>query len=130
MGVRKRGAEGAGAEGARRATGAPARPGREDRGRWSSRRKVEVVLRMLRGEDLDGLSREVGVTAATLSGWRDAFLEAGQVGLKARAGDGRDEEIARLRSKLGELMMDKELLEAYFERVAPMHRPPLRRSKR
>ena len=34
-----------------------------DRGRWSSRRKMEVVLRALRGEDLDALSRELRVTA-------------------------------------------------------------------
>ncbi|MHB8333217.1 MAG: hypothetical protein ACYDEA_13660 [Candidatus Dormibacteria bacterium] len=32
--------------------------GAGDRGRWSSRRKMEVVLRILRGEDLDSLSRE------------------------------------------------------------------------
>jgi hypothetical protein len=29
------------------------------------------VLRLLRGEDLETLSRELGVTAATLSGWRE-----------------------------------------------------------
>lgn len=56
-------------------------PGPE-RGRYSSRRKMEAVLRILRGEDLDSLSRELGVTAATLSEWRDDFLAAGQAGLK------------------------------------------------
>lgn len=43
---------------------------------------MEAVLRILRGEDLDSLSRELGVTAATLSEWRDDFLAAGQAGLK------------------------------------------------
>ena len=38
-----------------------------ERGRWSSRRKMEVVLRVLRGEDLDALSRELGVTAGTIA---------------------------------------------------------------
>jgi hypothetical protein len=38
-----------------------------ERGRFSSRRKTEAVLRLLRGEDLDSLSRELQVTAATLS---------------------------------------------------------------
>jgi hypothetical protein len=42
----------------------------QDRGRFSARRKTEAVLRLLRGEDLDTLSRELGVVAATLSGWR------------------------------------------------------------
>ena len=43
-----------------------------ERGRFSSRRKVQTVLRLLRGEELDVLSRELGVTAATLYEWRQA----------------------------------------------------------
>jgi transposase len=81
-----------------------------DRGRFSARRKTDAVLRLLRGEDLELLSRELGVTAATLSGWRDDFLAGGQVALKSRPSDDRDEEIARLRAKVGELTMDNELL--------------------
>jgi hypothetical protein len=76
---------------------------------------------------MDTLSRELGVTAARFAEWRDAFLAAGQSGLKSRSTDHRDEEIARLRAKIGELTMDKELLELAFERVAPAHLPPLRR---
>jgi hypothetical protein len=81
-----------------------------DRGRFSARRKTEAVLRLLRGEDLDTLSRELGVVAATLSGWRDSFLDGGTAAMKSRPGDDRDEEIARLRSKVGQLTMDNELL--------------------
>ena len=82
----------------------------QDRGRFSARRKTEAVLRLLRGEDLDTLSRELGVTAATLSGWRDSFLDGGTAAMKSRPTDDRDEEIARLRSKVGQLTMDNELL--------------------
>ena len=46
-------------------------PGRG--GRMSRQRKREAVLRLLRGEDLELVSRSLGVTAATLSGWREAF---------------------------------------------------------
>jgi hypothetical protein len=81
-----------------------------DRGRFSARRETESVLRLLRGEDLDALSRELGVTAATPSGWRDGFLDGGTAAMKSRPADGRDEEIARLRSKVGRLTMDDELL--------------------
>jgi hypothetical protein len=81
-----------------------------DRGRFSARRKTEAVLRLLRGEDLDTLSRELGVTAATLSGWRDGFLDGGTAAMKSRPADERDEEIARLRAKVGQLTMDNELL--------------------
>src|SRR5262249_13755545 len=82
----------------------------DDRGRFSARRKTETVLRLLRGEDLELLSRELGVTAATMSAWRDDFLAAGQAALKSRPADDRDDEIARLRAKVGELTMDNELL--------------------
>ena len=81
-----------------------------DRGRFSARRKTEAVLRLLRGEDLDTLSRELGVAAATLSGWRGSFLDGGTAAMKSRPADDRDEEIARLRSKVGQLTMDNELL--------------------
>ena len=43
-------------------------------GRMSRQRKRDAVLRLLRGEDLETLSRALGVTAATLSGWQEAFL--------------------------------------------------------
>jgi transposase len=81
-----------------------------DRGRWSSRRKLEVVLRVLRGESLDALSRELGVTAAAIARWRDQVLAAGQAAVRRRPADERDDEIARLRAKVGELTMDNELL--------------------
>ena len=57
-----------------------ARPGR----RFSSRRKTEALLRLLRGEELDVVSRELGVTAATLAGWRGRFISGGRAGLKSR----------------------------------------------
>ncbi len=48
------------------------------RGRFSSRKKMEIVLRVLRGDDLDLVSREAGITAAQLSEWRDQFVTSGQ----------------------------------------------------
>lgn len=51
-------------EGARRATEDGPGQGKK---RFSARGKVEIVLRLLRGEDLELLSWELGVTAAFLS---------------------------------------------------------------
>ncbi len=97
-------------EGARRATGeAPGSP-RPDTGRFSSRRKTQSVLRLLRGEDLDRLSRDLGVTAARLVEWRDAFLAAGQTGLRERDSDPREEENRRLKGLIGDLTMRNEIL--------------------
>ena len=87
----------AAAEGARRATGDAAGPGRG--GRLSVGRKREVVLRLLRGEDLESVSRAVGITAARASQWRDRFLAAGQASLKSRAPDARNEDDRRLQAK-------------------------------
>src|SRR5512135_566527 len=81
-----------------------------DPGRFSANRKAEAILRLLRGEDLEAVSRELGVTAATLSSWRDAFLDGGKAALKSRPADDRDELIARLQAKVGQLTMDNELL--------------------
>ena len=38
------------------------------RGRWSVKRKDSVVPELLRGEDLEAISRRSGVTTATRSG--------------------------------------------------------------
>ena len=73
-------------------------PTPEPRRRMSARRKQETVLRLLRGDDLELVSRELGVTAAELSGWRDQFLAGGEASLKSRPADARDAEIDRLRT--------------------------------
>jgi transposase len=101
-----------------------------ERGRWSSRRKTDAVLRILRGEALDALSRELGVTAATLAQWRDQFLAGGQAAVRSRPTDARDEDLARLRAKIGELTMENELLRERAQRAeaGPPFAP--RRSRR
>jgi hypothetical protein len=68
------------------------------------------VLELLRGEDLETLSRRNGVTAATISGWRDVFLAGGEAGLKSRETDVEDEEKQRLKSVVADLAMSNELL--------------------
>jgi transposase len=83
-------------------------PGRG--GRMSRQR--ETVLRLLRGEDLDTVSRSLGVTAATLSDWREAFLAAGEASLATRPATGEALETERLKARLGAMLLERELLEA------------------
>jgi transposase len=90
-------------------TGA-AGPGRG--GRMSWQRTRDAVLRLLRGEDLETVSRGLGVTAATLTAWRDAFLAAGEASLTSRPADGEELESGRLKARLGEMLLQQELLEA------------------
>jgi hypothetical protein len=89
-----------------------------------------VVLRLLRGEDLESVSRELGITAALASQWRERFLAAGQASLKSRVPDARDEDNRRLQAKIGELLMENELLYAKVDQLevgGPLAR---RRSRR
>ena len=90
-----------------------ASPGRG--GRMSRQRKTAAVLRLLRGEDLETVSRGLGVTAATLSGWRDAFLAAGEAALATKSATGEELESDRLKAKLGTALIERDLL---IEKIA------------
>jgi transposase-like protein len=84
--------------------------------RWSAQQKTEIVLRLLRGEDLGEVSREIQVPAHELEEWRRVFLESGSQGLKRRSGDPTKKELIRTRAKLGETMMRNELMEDLLEK--------------
>jgi hypothetical protein len=98
--------------------------------RFSVRRKLAVVARLLRGEPLELVARETNVSVAKLAEWRDRALSGASTALKERERDDRDDEIARLKSKVGEITMDNELL---YAKIAAMEgKRPLaqRRSRR
>jgi len=90
---------------------------------------VEAVLRLLRGEDLDPLSRELGVTAARLSEWREVFLAQGTTGLKNRQGDAKEAEITQLKEMVGDLSMRLELSREAVRRLKDGSPLVSRRSK-
>ena len=98
--------ESGGAKGVRRATEAAPDSARSGKGRWPVRRKVTVVLELLRGAELEATSRKYGVTAATLTSWREAFLEGGEAGLKSRTVDVVDQEKKTLKAAVTGLVMD------------------------
>ena len=105
-------------EGARRATQhATASSAPAGAGRWSSRRKVSVVLELLRGADLESTSRKYRVTAATLTEWRDRFLAGGESILKTREVDVEDEEKRRLKSAVANISVENELLREKIARL-------------
>jgi len=80
------------------------------KGRWSKKRKAEVVIRILRGEPLDSLSRELGVEIYRLEEWRDKALASMEAGLTRREGDPIQAELDQAMRKIGELSMENELL--------------------
>jgi transposase len=97
-------------------------------GRMSRQRKTAAVLLLLRGEDLETVSRSLGVTAATLSGWREAFLAAGEAALSAKPASGEELESERLKAKLGAALIERDLL---HEKIALLeaNRPLARRRR-
>src|SRR4051794_18052021 len=118
------------AEGARRATEqAPESSAAGGGGRWSSRRKVSVILELLRGADLESTSRKYRVTVATLTQWRDRVLASGETGLHSPEVDVEDDEKRRLKSIVANVSIDNELLREKIARLESSRPLALRKSK-
>lgn len=81
----------------------------EKQSRWSSGKKAEAVLRLLRGESLDTVCRENQITAEALTRWREDFIAAGIAGLKGKSLE--EVKIAALEKKIGQQAMMLELHE-------------------
>ncbi len=103
--------------------GGPLGPGQ----RWSVGRKREIALRLLRGEPVELLSRELGVEIFRLDAWRDRALAGIEASLKKRHGNPVKAELDAAMKRIGELTMENELLRAKMEKPGPLAR---RRSRR
>ena len=90
--------------------------------RWSVGRKREVVLRLLRGESVELLSRELGVPLYKLEQWRQKADTALDGALKEREADPAAGELAAAMQRIGELSMENELLRSRIERPGPLGR--------
>jgi transposase len=90
--------------------------------RWSASRKREVVLRLMRGESAELLSRELGLPLFKLEQWRQRAEAALEGALKEREGDPADGQLAAAMQRIGELTMEIELLRAKMERPGPLAR--------
>ena len=90
--------------------------------RWSVGRKREVVLRLLRGESVELLSRELGVPLYKLEQWRQKADAALDGALKERDADPASGELAAAMQRIGELSMEVELLRSRIERPGPLGR--------
>lgn len=127
MGEETKGVEGGagGTQGGRRPTGVapaggaamgPLAPGQ----RWSVARKREVTLRLLRGESVDAVSRELGVEIYRLEKWREKALSGIDTALKEREGDPLQAELDAAMKRVGELTMENELLWQRVRKPGPL----------
>jgi transposase len=90
--------------------------------RWSAARKREVVLRLMRGEAAELLSRELGLPLFKLEHWRQKAEAALEGALREREADPADGQLAAALQRIGELSMEIELLRAKMERSGPLAR--------
>ena len=72
--------------------------------------KEEVVLRLLRGEDMETVSRETGFALHELKDWRDRYTRGGREALKSHAGDPAGAELDQAKRVIANLMLENEIL--------------------
>jgi transposase-like protein len=82
--------------------------------RWTARRRTALVLQLIRGEtSAQEAARKHGLTVAEVEDWRDRFLAGAENALRSRPRDeeaAKDEEIKKLKQKVGELVLDNDIL--------------------
>lgn len=88
--------------------------------RWSAGRKKQVVLRLLRGESVDALSRELAVPIVRLEEWRDRALAGIDAGLKECENDPVEKQLDDANRRIGELVMEVEILRKEREARRPL----------
>ena len=88
--------------------------------RWSAGRKREVVLRLLRGESVEALSRELSIEIYRLEQWREKALSGIDASMKERPGDPVQAELDQAMRRIGELTMENELLWQRVRKPGPL----------
>jgi transposase-like protein len=78
------------------------------------------VLRLLRGESVEAISREMGVEIYRLEQWRDKGLSGIAAALKQREGDPVQAELDAAMKRVGELTMQNELLWQRVRKPGPL----------
>jgi transposase-like protein len=92
--------------------------------RWTAKRRVVLVVSILKGEtSAQAAARKHGLTVAEIEEWRERFLLGAENALRARPKDEealKDEHIKKLKQKIGELVLDLDILkEATKDRPFP-----------
>ena len=92
--------------------------------RWTAKRRAALVVSILKGEtSAQAAARKHGLTVAEVEEWRERFLLGAENALRARPKDEealKDEQIKRLKQKIGDLVLDIDILkEASKDRPFP-----------
>jgi transposase-like protein len=90
--------------------------------RWGARKKSQVVLRLLRGESIDSVSREIGLQTYILEEWRQQGIHGIESSLTSRDNDPLSDELDKAMKRIGELSMENELLKERCRKQGPLLR--------
>ena len=86
----------------------------EDVQRWTANRRVALVVSIVKGEtSIAEAARKHGLTVAEIEDWQERFFLAAENALRARPKDEealKDEQIKKLKQKVGELVLDVDIL--------------------
>ena len=101
--------------------------------RWTAKRRMALILSMLKGETTaQEAARKHGLTLGEVEDWRDKFLLGAENALRSKPKDDealKDEQIKRLKQKIGELVLDMDMLQEANE-LRPFEQPlPLWKSE-
>lgn len=77
--------------------------------RISVKKKEEIVLRILSGENINDLSRELKISVVEIESWKQRFLIAAKEGLKSHGMDPVEKELELAKKTIGELTMELNL---------------------
>ena len=96
----------------------------DDVQRWTTKRKAALVLSILKGEtSIQEAARKHGVTVAEIEDWKERFLLGAENALRARPKDEealKDEQIKKLKQKIGDMVMDMDIMREAIKRHPPM----------
>ena len=91
--------------------------------RWTSKRRVALVLSIIKGETSAAeAARKHGLTVAEIEGWKDQFFLGAENALRSKPKDDealKDEQIKKLKQKIGDLVMDMEILKTAVKPYRP-----------
>lgn len=92
----------------------------QKRKEWRASQKTDIVIRLLKGEALDYVSREIGVPAYKLEQWKQDFIDSGREGLRRKPRTKEAAELDRAKKIIADLTMDNELLNWRLEKSSPL----------
>ena len=94
--------------------------------RWTAKRRAALVVSILRGEtSVAEAAREHGLTVAEVEDWKERALLGAENALRARPKDDealKDEQIKKLKQKIGEMTMDIDIMKEAMRPYRPI--PP------